>query len=141
MSVGTKVDEIEILKGRLAVRPYEALLATGISTTEKSARNTARNYMARDRFPFPTLKVGKTVLVRVADIMSALGLAPAVPTRAGTTPSAAFSTLHPLTIACDGHFKPGRPPAEEVEAAKSQGFSTVAHWRIEQVKLLALSRQ
>lgn len=57
------MQNIPLVDGKLAVRPFEALIVAGISGTEPAARNTARNYLARGKFPFPTRRVGKTLVV------------------------------------------------------------------------------
>lgn len=66
------------INGKLALRPGEALLVAGLARDIAAGERTARNKMHHGTFPFPLTIIAGKKLVRVADLLLAMG-EPAAP--------------------------------------------------------------
>lgn len=66
------------INGKLALRPGEALLVAGLSRDLAAGERTARNKMSHGTFPFRLTTIAGKKLVRVEDLLVALG-EPAAP--------------------------------------------------------------
>lgn len=64
----------DILKGRVAVHPGDALYVSGLGETREAAAKTARNKIYNKTYPFPLTRVGSRWVVTVVNLMAALGL-------------------------------------------------------------------
>lgn len=85
MQTRNLIDEPELawvlkaLRGRLAVPPGEAFFLAGFGSSPSAAKKTAANRICSGTFPLPLTYIGNRRVVRLVDLLAALGMSEAEP--------------------------------------------------------------